>query len=60
MIKNLYKITYEDKEIEYWIDTEVGLKEETKRLKNLDVKFTVSSETAEKFEQAFKFKGKES
>jgi len=48
MIKNLYKITYEDKEIEYWIDTEIGLKEETKRLKNLGVKFTV------------KFKGKES
>jgi hypothetical protein len=60
MIKNLYKITYEDKEIEYWIDTEVGLKEETKRLKNLSVKFTVSEETAEKFEKAFKFKGKES
>jgi len=40
MNKNLYKTTYEDQEIEYVECTEKEHQEETKRLKNLGVKFT--------------------
>ena len=40
MTKNLYKTTYEDQEIEYVLCTKKEHQEETKRLKNLGVKFT--------------------
>ena len=39
--KNLYKIIYDDNEIEYDLSTEELHKIETIRLKNLGVKFTV-------------------
>ena len=40
MCKNLYKITYEDKEVEFILETKQERKIEDKRLKNLKVKFT--------------------
>ena len=40
MKKNLYKITYQDKEVEYVLETKQEHQEESKRLKNLKVKFT--------------------
>ena len=40
MTKNLYQTNYEDGEIEYVESTEKEHQEETKRLKNLGVKFT--------------------
>ena len=38
---NLYRTTYEDKEIEYCLCTPLEKEEEGIRLKNLGVKFTV-------------------
>ena len=38
--KNLYQVTYEDKEIEFILETKEERKIEDKRLKNLKVKFT--------------------
>tara|TARA_B110000285_G_scaffold6741_1_gene6937 strand:+ start:1015 stop:1182 length:168 start_codon:yes stop_codon:yes gene_type:complete len=41
IIENLYKTTYEDKEVEYCLCTPLEKEEEGIRLKNLGVKFTV-------------------
>jgi len=38
--KNLYQVTYEDKEVEFILETKEERKIEDKRLKNLKVKFT--------------------
>jgi hypothetical protein len=40
IIENLYKTTYEDKEVEYCLCTPLEKETEEKRLKNLGVKFT--------------------
>jgi len=40
MTKNLYQTTYEDKEVEFSLQTPSEKESEQKRLKNLGVKFT--------------------